>query len=418
MFDVMSFIAELEKECSDFKRNLSQLEAEEQMEIIKLACSHVYPEESIVERLPQAKQNKKPLTVKFGIDPMKTNVMMDRMPPIVLLSKLQRMGYKVVFLIGDFTALIGDPSDITINQKKLNRKKIEANVKTLKKDLSQFIELGKTDTIFNSAWLNELKLPDLVEIAKEIDIAHTLNREDFKNKLDKKESISYAELMYPLIMGIDSLQMGPDMELGREDQLDNLYMCRRMMEAKGMESEAFMTTYALPQGDIFSISQDPLIIYEKIAKLEEQHVLMWYKLLTEITPSTASTLEKGIKDGLVNIQTAKEVLAKIIVSKLHGKEKSELAYIEYIKNFVKTAPTKEIRMISGSIMSIGEFIAASTEFTLTEAESIIMSGGARALSCDGGCLTYILDSNADISTIYFDKFYIIMGDKLVLRIKK
>ena len=418
MFDVMNFIAELEKECSDFKRNLSQLEAEEQMEIIKLACSHVYPEESIAEKLSQSKQTKKPLTVKLGMDPMNTNVMMDHMPPIVLLSKLQRMGYKVVFLMGDFTALIGDPSDITMNQKKLNRKKIEANVKILKKDLSQFIELGKTDTIFNSAWLNELKLPDLVEIAKELDIAHTLNREDFKTKLDKRESISYAELMYPLIMGIDSLQIDPDMELGREDQLDNLHMCRRMMEAKGMEPEAFMTTYALPQGDMFSINEDPLNIYEKIAKLDESNVLMWYKLLTEITPSTASKLEMEIKDGRLNIQTAKEILAKMIVSKLHGKEKSELAYIEYIKNFVKIAPTKEIRMIPGSIMSIGEFIAASTEFTLTEAQSTIMSGGARALSCDGGCLTYVLDSNADISTIYFDKFYIIMGDKLVLRIKK
>lgn len=415
MFDVMSFIAELEKECSDYKRNLSNLEVEQQMEIIKMVCSNVYPEDKIAEKLSQSKQLKKPLTVKFGIDPMNTNVLIDHMPPIVLLSKLQRMGYKIIFLMGDFTAQIGDPSDKTINQRKLNRKKIEANYKTLKKDLSKFIDLAKTDAVFNSAWLNELKLQDLVEIMKEIDISITLNRGDFKEKMG---GISYAELMYPLIMGIDSLQVSADLELGREDQLDNLYMCRHMMEAKEIEPESIMTTYALPQGDIFPIDEDPVTIFLKIAKLDNNHVFMWYKLLTEITPATASQLEEAIKEGHINMQTAKEVLAKIIVGKIYGKEKSEWAYIEYIKELVKTASTKEIRMIQGSVISIGEFIAASTDLTLTEAEDIIVSGGARALSCDGGCLTYILDSNADVSTIYFDKFYIIMGDKLVLRIKK
>lgn len=415
MFDVMSFVAELEKECSDTKKNLSNLEVEQQMEIIKMSCSHVYPEDGIIEKLSQSKHTKKPLTVKFGIDPMNINILINHMPPVILLSKLQRMGCKIIFLMGDFTAQIGDPSDKTISQRKLNRKKIEANHKTLKKDLSQFIEFTKADTVFNSSWLNELKLPELVEIMKKIDISITLNREDFKKKMS---SISYAELIYPLIMGIDSLQIGADMELGREDQLDNLHMCRLMMEAEEVEPEGIMTTYALPKGDIFSISEDPLTIFNKITGLENNHVLIWYKLLTEITPATASQLEEAMKAGHINMQTAKEVLAKIIVNIIYGKEKSERAYIEYIKELVKTAPTKEIRMIHGSVISIGEFIAASTDLTLTEAEDIIASGGARALSCDGGCLTYVLDSNADISTIYFDKFYIIMGDKLVLRIKK
>lgn len=418
MFDVMSFISELEKECTDFKKNLNGLETESQIEIIKLACSNVYPEESIIEKIEQQKHNKKPLTVKFGIDPMNTNVLIDHMPPIVLLSKLQRMGYKIIFLMGDFTALIGDPSDKTTSQRKLNRKKIEANFKTLKESLSRFIEFTKTDAVFNSAWLNDLKLLDLVNIMKEIDISLTLNRKDFKKKLDSTSSISYAELMYPLIMGIDSLQIGPDLELGREDQLGNLHMCRRLMEVKEMEPEGIMITHALPQGDSFAIDGDPQVIFEKIVKIDNSHVLMWYKLLTEITPDTTIQLERAIKEGHINIQTVKEVLAKIIINKLYGKDKSELTYIEYIKDLVKTAPTKEIRMIPGSVMSIGEFIAASTDFTVTEAENIIMSGGARALSCDGGCLTFILDSSADISTIYFDKFYIIMLDKLILRIRK
>lgn len=418
MFDVMSFISELEKECSDFKRNLSSMDAEEQVEMIKMACSHIYQQDDLIKEMLQSKKDNRSLVVKFGMDPMDTDIMIDHMVPIVLLSKLQRMGHKIVFLIGDFTALIGDPSDSSIKQKKLNKKKIEANVKILKKDLSQFIEIAKIDMPYNSSWLNELKLPDLVETMMELDVSSTLNREDFRKKLSNDEGISYAELMYSLIMGFDSLQIKPDVELGREDQWDNLHMCRRMMEAKGMKPEVIMTTHALPQGNTFSIDDDPVYIYHKIGQIEDRYVLLWYKLLTEITPATAMELEKAIYDNNINMQTIKEVLARIIVRKIYGEEKSKLAYIEYIKDIVKNSPTKEIRMIHGSMMTIGELIAASTDFTLPEAEDIVRTGGARALSCDGGCLTYVLKSDADISTIFFDKFYIIVGDKLVLRITK
>jgi len=418
MFDVMSFISELEKECSDFKRNLSHIDAEEQIDMIKMACSHIYQQDDLIKGIQQSKIDNRSLVVKFGMDPMDTDIMIDHMVPIVLLSKLQRMGHKIVFLIGDFTALIGDPSDSSIKQKKLNKKKIETNVKNLKKDLSQFIEVSKIDMPFNSSWLNELKLPDLVETMMELDVSSTLNREDFRKKLSNDEGISYAELMYSLIMGFDTLHIKPDLELGREDQWDNLHMCRRMMEAKGIKPEVIMTTHALPQGNIFSIDEEPVNIYHKIGQLEDKYVLLWYKLLTEITPSTAMELEKAIYNSYINMQTVKEVLARVIVSKIYGEEKSKLAYIEYIKDIVKNSPTKEIRMIHGSKMTIGEFIAASTDFTLPEAEDIVRTGGARALSCDGGCLTYVLNSNADISTIFFDKFYIIVGDKLVLRITK
>ena len=146
--------------------------------------------------------------------------------------------------------------------------------------------------------------------------------------------------------------------------------------------------------------------------------MIWYKLLTEILPDTTNKLENAIYENNINMQTVKEVLAKVIVAKLYGEEKSISTYIEYIKDIVKTTDTKEIRMIHGSKMTIGELIAASTDFTLPEAEHLVKTGGARALSCDGGCLTYILNSDADISTIYFDKFYIIVDDKLVLRITK
>ncbi|NLM43094.1 MAG: tyrosine--tRNA ligase [Clostridiales bacterium] len=418
MFDVMGFISELEKECSDFKRDLSGLEIQEQIDIIKQSCSHIYPVEDLIKEFSESKRDNRPLVIKFGMDPMNVDISIDHMVPIVLLNKLQRMGNKIVFVIGDFTALIGDPSDVSVKQKKVNKKKIDANVKTLKKDMQQFLDMAKIDMRSNSSWLNDLKLPELVEIMLELKVSPISSGELLRDKLNDRDNFSYAELIYPLTMGIDSLRIKADLELGREDQLYNFRICRHMMEIKGMKPEVIMTTQALPDGEIFTIKEEPIEIFHKIVQLDNKNVMIWYKLLTEILPDTTNKLENAIYENNINMQTVKEVLAKVIVAKLYGEEKSISTYIEYIKDIVKTTDTKEIRMIHGSKMTIGELIAASTDFTLPEAEHLVKTGGARALSCDGGCLTYILNSDADISTIYFDKFYIIVDDKLVLRITK
>ena len=343
---------------------------------------------------------------------------MDHIPPLVLSGKLQRMGHKIVLLIGDFTALIGDPSDISKSNKNLNRKNIEKNFKQLKKQLESFLDFTKANIVYNSAWLNDLKLSGLVELMKEIDISISLDRDDFKAKVENKKGLSYAEIIYPVIVGIDSLELSPDIEIGRHDQFYNFEMCRHMMKVKELVPESIMTTAALPQGDSLSINEKPINIFKHISKLDKESMLLWYRLLTEITPQSMQKLEQVLNEGMLDLHSAREILAKVIVARLYDKETSDASYVDYVKELVKNTVTQDIRMISGSVMGIGEFIAASTELTLTEAQKIISSGGARALSCDGECLTYIMDSEADISSIYFDKFYIIMSDKLVLRINK
>lgn len=418
MTEVLSFMTSLQEECSDFKKDLSSLSLEQQMGILKLSCVNIYPEQEIREKMNKEIKDKKTLTIKFGIDPLSTEVQIDHMPPLVLAGKLQRMGHKIVLLIGDFTALIGDPSDISKKNKNLNRKSIEKNLKQLKKQLESFLDFTKADIVYNSTWLNGVKLPELVEIMKEIDISVSLERDDFKEKLDNNKGLSYAELIYPIIMGIDSLELCPNIEIGRQDQFNNFIMCRHMMKAKELELESILTTAALPHGDCFTINENPINIFKQISKLDKESVILWFKLLTEITPKRISELEEFLDEDVLDLQLVREILAKTLVARLFGKEISDTSYVEYIKELVKNSPTRDIRMISGSVMGIGEFIAASTDLTLIEASKIISSGGARALSCDGECLTYIVDSEADINSIYFDKFYIIMSDKLVLRIKK
>lgn len=418
MTDFLSFIENLEHECYDFKKDLSCLELDQQMEILKLACTNVQPEKEIREKIANAVKNKKTLAIKFGIDPLSTEVQIDHIPPLVLSGKMQRMGHKIVLLIGDFTALIGDPSDITINSKNLNRKNIEKNLKQLRKQLESFLDFTKANIVYNSTWLNDLKLPELIDLMKEIDVSISLGRDDFKEKLESKKGLSYAEIIYPVIMGVDSLELSPDIEIGRHDQFYNFEMCRHMMTVKGLAPESIMTTAKLPHADSLTINEKPINIFKHISKLDKESVLLWYRLLTEITPQSMQKLEQVLSEGILDLHSAKEILAKVIVCRLYDKATSDSSYVEYIKELVKNTATQDIRMTSGSVMGIGEFIAASTDLTLTEAQKIINSGGARALSCDGERLAYIMDSEADISSIDFDKFYIIMSDKLVLRINK
>lgn len=418
MIDALSFMTKMEQECSDFKKDLSCLELEQQIEILKLSCLRIYPEQEIQEKMAEAIKNKKPLNIKIGIDPLSMKLQIDRIPPIVLASKLQRMGHKITLLIGDFTALIGDPCDSYKSNMNLNRKTVEKNFKQVKKHLESFLDFTKANTVYNSAWLNELKFQTLIELMREIDVSTYLERCNFREKMNNQPSLSYAELIYPIIMGIDSLELHPNIEIGRHDQFYNLNMCRYIMEIKKLEPESIMTTAALSQGDCFTINEKPINIFKYISKFNKEFVLLWFKLLTEITPQTLLKLEHYLDEGTLDLQSAREVLAKTIINRLYDKETSDEAYIKYVKELVKKTDTEEIRMVSGSVMGIGEFIAASTDLTLTEAKSIIASGGARALSCDGECLTYIIDSEADISSIHFDKFYIIMSDKQVLRITK
>ena len=132
MIDALSFMTSIEQECSDFKKDLSCLELEQQMEILKLSCLRIYPEQEIQEKMVESIKNKKPLNIKIGIDPLSMDLQIDRIPPLVLASKLQRMGHKITILIGDFTALIGDPCDSYKSNMKLNRKTIEKNFKQVK----------------------------------------------------------------------------------------------------------------------------------------------------------------------------------------------------------------------------------------------------------------------------------------------
>ena len=416
MIDAISFMENLEQEGTDFKKDLSYLKTEEQIEILKLSCKEFYPEEEIRKKFIDAKANNEFFSVKYGIDPSSIDMQIGDIPPLVLSGKLQRMGHKVTILIGDFTAMIGDPF-IVWNAKELSRKSIERNLKHLKKQLDNFLDFAKVNTVYNSSWLNDMRLPKLIELMKKVNVMNILMKDKFKEKLDKGENFTFAKLIYPFITGIDSIEINPDIEIGKDNQISNFHMCRHMMDVEGLIPEVVMTTIPMPEESLFSIDTKPIDIFKKVSKLDKESVYIWFRLLTEISPNRMRDIEKLAEKGELDLQAIKEILAKIIVTRIYDKDESDLAYIEYVKELVKKSETQDIAVLSGSV-EIGEFIAASTDLTLAEAKSYIKSGGTKMLSCDGKSLVHIIECGADINSISFDKFYIIISDRLILSIKK
>ncbi len=406
----------IEQQGSDFKKDLSCLKIDEQFELLKFSCEEFFPEEAIYNKFILAKENKKPLVIKYGVDPFSMRIKTGDIPPLVLLSKLQRMGHKAVIVIGDFTALIGDPF-YPDSPKNLNKKKIEKNLKQLKKQLEYLLDFSRTSIVYNSSWLNNIKFPDLIELMKNVSVTELIANKDFKNKIDSNEELTYASLIYPFIMGLDSIELCPDIEIGKNNQISSFHTCRYMMEVYDLESELLMTTAQIPTEMDFYIDCNPIDVFKKIGKLDKKNVISWYKMLTEVSPKNINQLDTLINNCELDLQYAKEVLAKILVSRIHNKEKSDNAYFEYIKELVKKSSTQDIIMVSGSV-GIGEFIAASTDLTLCETCKSIKSGGVKVLSCDGECLVPVTGYDADIKSIDFDKFYIIVSDRLILSIKK
>ncbi len=416
MLNAVNFLMDLETEGTDFKKDLSCLELEEQLEILKHSCEEFCPEDDIYKKFSQSIKNNKPLNVKFGIDPLSMDLHIGDIPPLVLSGKLQRMGHKITLIIGDVTALIGDPFR-TWKAKELNRKNLDRNLKQLKKQLDNFLDFSKIGTVYNSSWLNDIKFPELIELMKKVNISGLFSQGEIKENIDNKENITYAKLIYPFLMGMDSIEIKPDLEIGNSNQINSFRLCRHMMEAVGIEPELIMTTFPIEQADYFSIYSKPIDIFKNVIKLDKDSILNWYRLLTEVSPHKLNEIKQCIDEDKIDLQALKEVLAKIIVCRVYNHEESELAHIEYIKDMVKNSATQEVAMLSGNV-KVGEFIAASTDLTLAETQRIICSGGVNALSCDGKCLVNIVDCEADINSVSFDKFYIIVSDRLILSIKK
>ncbi|HET6370219.1 MAG TPA: tyrosine--tRNA ligase, partial [Nitrospiria bacterium] len=265
---------------------------EREMEIIERGTVDVIIRERLVEKLRDSKRNNKPLLIKAGFDPTAPDLHLGHVVLLEKMRQFQSLGHRVVFLIGDFTAMIGDPSGQSKTRKVLTREQILENAKTYERQVFKILDFQKTKIDFNSRWMGKMSAEDLIRLAAQYSVARILERDDFQKRYREQLPIRVHEFLYPLVQGYDSVALHADVELGGTDQKFNLLVGRDLQEAYGQSPQIVITMPLLEGtdgklkmskslGNYIALEDPPNVMFGKIMSINDELMYRYYELLTE-----------------------------------------------------------------------------------------------------------------------------------------
>jgi len=317
------------------------MDTQKQLEIIRRGTVEIISEKELVSKL----EKRKPLIVKAGFDPSAPDIHLGHTVLLRKLRHFQDLGYKVVFLIGDFTGMIGDPTGRSEVRKRLTQKEVKENAKTYKKQVFKILDEKKTQVVFNSKWLNLMKLSDSLELTSHSTVSQLLARADFNERYRSGKDISLLEFMYPLLQAYDSVYLKADVELGGTDQKFNLLLGREVQKDYGHEPQAIIMMPLLVGldgtqkmsksfGNHIGINETPEEIFGKIMSLSDELMLQYYELLTD------EDLD-GVRK--LHPMEAKKNLAQNIVRQYHGEKQASAARRDFENKFQKRDPFTELK---------------------------------------------------------------------------
>ena len=318
------------------------MEIKKQLEIIKRGTVEIISEKELISKL----EKKRPLVVKAGFDPSAPDIHLGHTVLLRKLKHFQDLGHKVVFLIGDFTGMIGDPTGRSEMRKRLTEEQISENAKTYKKQVFKILDEKKTEVVFNSGWLAKMTLKDTLELMAHTTVSQVLARADFSERYKSGKDISLLEFMYPLLQAYDSVELKADVELGGTDQKFNLLMGRELQKDFGQESQVVIMTPLLvgldgvnkmskSLGNHIGIDEKPEEIFGKIMSVSDELMLQYYELLTD------ENLDEIRK---LHPMEAKKNLAKDIVKQYHGEDLAEASLRDFENKFQKRDPFTELKL--------------------------------------------------------------------------
>jgi len=325
------------------------------LELIKRGIDEFIGEEELVKKLSK----KKTLVVKAGFDPTAPDLHLGHTVLINKLKHFQDLGHRVIFLIGDFTGMIGDPSGKNKTRPTLKSKDIKENAKTYKKQIFKILDPNKTEVLFNSSWCNKLGAEGIIKLAANYNLARMLEREDFNTRYKNNQSIAIHEFLYPLIQAYDSIALEADVELGGTDQKFNLLVGREMQRAFDQEPQAVITVPILEGLDgvkkmsksldnYVGIDEAPEEMFGKIMSISDDLMWRWFDLLSFRSNQEISDLKKEQKAGK-NPRDIKIFLAKELIERFHSAKDAQSAEEAFINRFQKGIIPSDIEEVSISI---------------------------------------------------------------------
>ncbi len=306
-------------------------ELETQFQELTRGIEELLPVAEFRKKLLDSYTKKVPLRVKAGFDPTAPDLHLGHAVLIQKLRQFQNFGHHVLFLIGDYTAMIGDPTGKSETRKVLSREEVEANAKTYKEQVFKILDPAKTEIVFNSKWLNDLKLENMLHLTGKYTVARMLERDDFSKRYAAGQPISLVEFMYPLMQGYDSVALKSDIELGGTDQKFNLLVGRDLQASYEMAQQCVMMTPLLvgldgvkkmskSLGNYIGIQEPPADIYGKLMSISDELMLNYYTLLSNKSIEDISRIKAGLADGSLHPKQAKADLAREITARFTSEE--------------------------------------------------------------------------------------------------
>src|SRR4051795_1416483 len=315
---------------------------EDQLTYIKKGAAEIIRETDLRAKLERSRATGKPLRVKLGMDPTAPDLHLGHTVVLRKLKHFQDLGHTAIFLIGDFTAMIGDPTGRSVTRPPLSREQIEQNAETYKEQVFKILDPKKTVIDFNRRWMGAMSPDEFVRLMAKYTVSQLLEREDFHKRFREEKPISVHELLYPLVQGYDSVALEADVELGGTDQKFNLLVGRELQRQYGHPSQIVLTMPLLEgtdgiqkmsksYGNYVGITETPQEMFGKLMSISDELMWRYYELLTDVTVAEIEQLKSDVKSSKLHPMQAKKELAKRIISDFHSTQLASEAETNWAK---------------------------------------------------------------------------------------
>ena len=367
---------------------------EEQLAYLKKGVAEIIREEDLKAKLEQSAKTGKPLRVYLGVDPTAPDIHLGHTVVLRKLKHFQDLGHTAIFLIGDFSAMIGDPTGQSETRPPLTREQVDENAETYLAQVFKLLDPKKTEVRYNSEWLDKLSSYDVVRLCGHYRLARMLEREDFRSRLANNQPISVHELLYPLLTAYDAVALQSDVEIGATEQKFNLLVHRDIQREYGLASEVALTMPILvgldgqrkmskSLGNYVGITETPQEMFGKMMSISDELMWSYYELVTDRTPQEIAAMKKDIASGALHPMDAKMRLAQEVISGFHGEEAARKAAEHFQRVFrdrqvpeeapIFKVPSGEPRRIVSLLVDAGAVPSR------TEAERLIKQGGVELI---------------------------------------
>ncbi len=365
---------------------------DEQIALLRKGSVDCVPEDELRRKLEHSQKTGKPLRVKAGFDPTAPDIHLGHTVLIRKMRHFQQLGHTVIFLIGDFTGMIGDPSGRSATRPALTRKQIDENAETYKQQIFKLLDRDRTEIRFNNEWFSKFSAHDFVRLAGRATVAQILERDDFKKRFQAQAPISMHELLYALAQGYDSVALEADVELGGTDQKLNLLMARQIQQAYAVKDPQLIMTMPLLEGldgvqkmskslgNYIGIAESPRDIFGKVMSINDDLMWRYFELLTDLTPAEVAKLRDAVAAGERHPRDLKADLARRIVTDFHSQAEAQEASDQFDQMFRDRQMPSDVQTVekpAGAIKLVKLLAAEGLALSVAEAQRLIAQGGVR-----------------------------------------